>query len=849
MKLTYTKVSELIAKMARGGWALLLSPSFNLVLAVVFGAVALALLIPGLGSSDNSTDAEAGFEVSGGVFALLTLLFSILTAWKFGRAAERRRARASLFETLAASQEALFLTDARQRIIFDNEAFRLCYEKVEPQKLIGPASIEGIEKLLDANSEAVFARIYANCGEGQRDEGELVFEPVGPVVHSWRLAVEPVEALRDLALWRVEDVTSKRSHDVERLHEEQFMGDLLDQLPVGFFSADENGNLRYLNAVMRDWLGVRQDRNVSELPGFIEFVSPETNTEETVETDASGMHGGLVLRTTEGRDFPAYLIQSQKETTAGHFEYSRSIVLREPFTPVVDDGTGGALLRRLPWLFSDAPVGIVMLDLQGEVVDCNRAFLKLLGLHRDGVVARPLSERINKEDRSDADAQLSKVVMGIMPATLLDVRMPAGGERELTASLYVSRITDDEGDVTGLVMHVIDTTEQKNLEVQFNQAQKMQAVGQLAGGVAHDFNNLLTAMGGFCDLLLDRHGPDDPSFADIMQIKQNTNRAGNLVRQLLAFSRRQTLQPKVFAITDALNDLSNLLRRLIGENIELELNHGEDVDLIRTDPGQFDQVVINLAVNARDAMPGGGVINVSTERVTVETSIQRGHEVMPAGEYILINVVDTGSGIAKEDIGRIFEPFFSTKGVGEGTGLGLSTVYGIIRQSEGYIFVDSALGEGTTFSIYLPAFSAAEAEFVSHGYANEIIDEADLTGAGTVLLVEDEDAVRLFGARALRNKGYRVLEANDGEHALDVINEFGDPIDLILTDVMMPGMDGHTLVRLILEELPDMKVILMSGYAEDAIPGEISEDSSINFLPKPFSLQELAVKVKDVLAG
>jgi two-component system cell cycle sensor histidine kinase/response regulator CckA len=426
--------------------------------------------------------------------------------------------------------------------------------------------------------------------------------------------------------------------------------------------------------------------------------------------------------------------------------------------------------------------------------------------------------------------------------------MPAGGERELTASLYVSRISDEEGDVTGLVMHVIDTTEQKNLEVQFNQAQKMQAVGQLAGGVAHDFNNLLTAMGGFCDLLLGRHGPDDPSFADIMQIKQNANRAGNLVRQLLAFSRRQTLQPKVFAITDALNDLSNLLRRLIGENIELELNHGKDVDLIRTDPGQFDQVIINLAVNSRDAMPGGGVINVTTERVTVETSIQRGHEVMPAGEYILIKVVDTGSGIAKEDISHIFEPFFSTKDVGEGTGLGLSTVYGIIRQSEGFIFVDSALGEGTTFSIYLPAFSAAEADFVGSGYANEIIDDADLTGAGTVLLVEDEDAVRLFGARALRNKGYRVLEANDGEHALDVINEFGDPIDLILTDVMMPGMDGHTLVRLILKELPNIKVILMSGYAEDAIPGEISEDQSINFLPKPFSLQELAVKVKDVLA-
>ena len=358
----------------------------------------------------------------------------------------------------------------------------------------------------------------------------------------------------------------------------------------------------------------------------MEFISPGSVEGEVATTDASGMHGGLVLQSTDGTSFSAYLIQSQKESVSGNFEYSRSIVLREPFTPLVDDGLSGVLLRRLPWLFSDAPVGIVMLDIKGQVMECNRAFLKLIGLHRDGIIGRPLSERISKEDASDADVQLSKVVMGIMPATLLDVRMPAGGERELTASLYVSRITDKDGEVVGLVMHVIDTTEKKNLEIQFNQAQKMQAVGQLAGGVAHDFNNLLTAMGGFCDLLLDRHGSDDPSFSDIMQIKQNTNRAANLVRQLLAFSRRQTLQPKVFAITDAINDLSNLLRRLIGENITLDINHGKDIDLIRTDPGQFDQVVINLAVNARDAMPGGGVIDISTERVAVKTSVQRGHE-------------------------------------------------------------------------------------------------------------------------------------------------------------------------------------------------------------------------------
>ena len=311
-----------------------------------------------------------------------------------------------------------------------------------------------------------------------------------------------------------------------------------------------------------------------------------------------------------------------------------------------------------------SPVGIVLLDLQGTVVDCNRSFLKILGLHRDGVVGWPISERISKEDRDSADTAFTKIVMGIMPATLLEVRVPAGGERELMASFYVSRMEDSTGEVTGLVLHVIDTTEQRNLEVQFNQAQKMQAVGQLAGGVAHDFNNLLTAMGGFCDLLLSRHGENDPDFPDIMQIKQNANRAANLVRQLLAFSRRQTLQPKIFSITDALNDLSNLLRRLIGENIELEILHGKDVDLIRTDPGQFDQVIINLAVNARDSMPGGGSILVSTDQVGVETAVQRGHEVMPAGNYIRINVADTGSGIAQENISHIFEPFFSTKEVG-----------------------------------------------------------------------------------------------------------------------------------------------------------------------------------------
>ena len=320
------------------------------------------------------------------------------------------------------------------------------------------------------------------------------------------------------------------------------------------------------------------------------------------------------------------------------------------------------------------------------------------------------------------------------------------------------------------MLHFIDVTEQKNLEVQFAQSQKMQAVGQLAGGVAHDFNNLLTAMIGFCDLLLMRFRPGDPSFADIMQIKQNANRAANLVRQLLAFSRQQTLQPRILDITDVLVELSHLLRRLIGENIELKVVHGRDLGLVKVDQGQIEQVIINLAVNARDAMPGGGTLTIRTANATQTSALRRGHEIMPAGNYVLIEVADTGIGIPKENLARIFEPFFSTKEVGSGTGLGLSTVYGIVKQTGGFIFVDSAPGRGAVFQIYLPRHQAVRsAPARTRPEAARTAGCPDLTGVGTVMLVEDEDPVRIFGARALRNKGYKVIEAKSGESALEMI--------------------------------------------------------------------------------
>jgi two-component system cell cycle sensor histidine kinase/response regulator CckA len=377
----------------------------------------------------------------------------------------------------------------------------------------------------------------------------------------------------------------------------------------------------------------------------------------------------------------------------------------------------------------------------------------------------------------------------------------------------------------------------------------MQAVGQLAGGIAHDFNNLLTAMIGFCDLLLLKHKPGDPSFGDIMQIKQNANRAANLVRQLLAFSRQQTLQPRVLDVTDALTELLHLLRRLIGENIELKMIHGRELGLIKADQGQFEQVLINLCVNARDAMPRGGKLTIRTSNRRSRTPIRLAGEEMPAGEWVVISVADTGTGIPPEIIGRIFEPFFSTKEVGSGTGLGLSTVYGIVRQTGGYVHVESIPGEGTTFFIYLPRHVEVESQQVAPPAPDSGQEKSggDLTGAGHILLVEDEDAVRMFSARALRNKGYEVHEANSGEAALNVMATTEKPIDLLITDVIMPQMDGPTLVEVVRRTQPDLKVIFISGYTEDRVRSQFAANEEIHFLAKPFTLKQLASKVKEVM--
>ena len=454
--------------------------------------------------------------------------------------------------------------------------------------------------------------------------------------------------------------------------------------------------------------------------------------------------------------------------------------------------------------------------------------------------------------------------------------------------LYISKMnkyySSGSANEEGLILYFIDATEQKNLEQQFAQAQKMQAVGQLAGGVAHDFNNLLTAMIGFCDLVMQRHGIGDPSFEDLRQIKDNATRAAGLVRQLLAFSRKQPLKPKLIDITEHLTRSSQMVKPVLGEQISLKFYHGNNLGFVRVDPTQFSQVIINLAINARDAMNGHGTIFINTRVERLNEPYQFGDELVKPGEFVVIDVKDTGCGISPENMSRIFDPFFSTKQnvVGSGTGLGLATVYGIVRQTEGFIRVESTVGEGTTFSIYLPRFEKdtdSEEEKTTAKTSAQVspiltvketikspinVNEKMIFGLNVsmidrsfnptdpqnsslrILFVEDEDSVRTFAVRALKKKGYDIISCNSSENALEHL-ETDTKFDLLLTDMMLPGISGAELAKIVREKIPGIKIIIASGYSEEMAKQGLDNSDDFEFIAKPYSLGNLTKKVFDVL--
>ena len=386
-----------------------------------------------------------------------------------------------------------------------------------------------------------------------------------------------------------------------------------------------------------------------------------------------------------------------------------------------------------------------------------------------------------------------------------------------------------------------DVTERKRLEEQFRQAQKMEAVGRLAAGVAHDFNNLLTAILGTTDLMIEDLPADDPDREGLLDIRGAAERAAVLTRQLLTFSRQQVVSPRMLRLNELITDLVKLLRRLLGEDVTIASALAPDCGAVKADPGQLEQVLVNLAVNARDAMPNGGRLTIETRNVDLDADYPTERVMIPAGRYVMLAVTDNGTGMDAQTNARIFEPFFTTKPVGKGTGLGLATVYGVVQQSGGYIWLYSELGHGTSFKIYLPRVDADGPQ-----PAEEEQRASALDGSETVLVAEDEEAVRLIIAKALEARGYRVLSARDGSEALELAAGHGG-IDLLVTDVVMPDMNGRELSRCLTEARPNLRTLYLSGYTDDAMLHRGVLQEGVAFLQKPFSLGALARKVRDVI--
>jgi two-component system cell cycle sensor histidine kinase/response regulator CckA len=805
-------------------WALALSFLFFYICACI--AVAIVM------------DVDRVTAVLSGLLFIITAILAYWAQRSLYGIRNLERERRLIREVLEGSRGARLITDSAENTVYYNERlYLLCGGEQKP-------SLEKLSALFDKNPD-IYRRFQKLADQARLGLTEsIALQSDEGIREKWfQVTAQPVAGWAGFVHWRIDDITKDREIERSVRHEREKLIDFTDNAPVGFFSVNEDGRFIFVNATLARWLGedIQTLLETGHLHTYMAKPPYDAAPYDVVEGGGARQVAELTMKGPGGRTFLASINQAVVRESEG------SVRTRG----VVHDLTQEREMRKalqasedkFQRFFDEAPVGIAMIDSEGALKDYNTAFQSLISpVQKKNLDGHEIKDFVHADDRLHFTKSIYAIKPGERMSAPMELTLLSAEGREITVQTHARRFKQSDS----TVLHFIDLTEQKNLEEQFVQSQKMQAVGQLAGGVAHDFNNLLTAIIGFCDLLLLRHKPGDPSFGDIMQIKQNSNRAANLVRQLLAFSRQQTLRPRVHDISEILTEVSHLLRRLIGANIDLELVHGDDMGLVKVDVGQMEQVLINLAVNARDAMPGGGHLTIETGSFKNKEPLYFGEDEMPPGEWVSIAVTDTGTGITKENLSRILEPFFTTKEVGQGTGLGLATVYGIVRQTGGYLAVDSTVGEGTTFTLYLPKLDEdyQDNETVTHAHKEEAA--GDLTGSACILLVEDEDAVRTFSTRALMNKGYEVEAADNGVSALNLLEGMKDrKIDLLITDVMMPDMDGPTLAQRLRQDNPKLKIIFMSGYTEDKLKDHMGEN--ITFLPKPFTLKQLALKVKEAL--
>jgi two-component system cell cycle sensor histidine kinase/response regulator CckA len=796
-----------------------------------------------------------------GLLALLAMvgLFNLFAfAAGIVRFADRSTDDPIVRRTADLDYDGIAVTDTSGHVVYSNAAYLT---------LTGAASaqdVRPVERVFIGNpdvSEAVF-RLLKAAREGKRQQEEVRLAGTDGVHGRWlRMRVRPLgQGKREAkyAVWSIADITRDRERQEDVFQELQHAIEYLDHAPCGFFSVNPAGEIAYVNATLANWL----DYDLAEIGSgglkLTDIVSGDGAALLTSITPAPGEVTTEVfdidLRMRTGKTMPARLYHKLAFGADGVPGASRTLVISRARDERADPQRAAEV--RFMRFFDHTPMAIATVDSAGAIVRANARFAKLAqGLSADGAAGKSIFSAVNARDRNLLVAAITQASRG--QGDIAPVEVMLDGAKERWGQFFVTSVEEDEREAEAAIVYMLETTERRALENQINQSQKMDMVGQLAGGIAHDFNNVLSAIMMANDFLLNAHKPTDPSFQDIMQIKQNATRAATLVRQLLAFSRRQTLRPQVLDLGDALSDLTMLLRRLIGEKVKLDLIHGRDLWPVKVDVSQFEQVIVNLAVNARDAMPDGGKLTVRTSNLSADESMQLAYKGMPAAEYVRIDIVDTGTGIPPEIIEKIFEPFFSTKEVGKGTGLGLSTVYGIVKQTGGFVYVDSETGRGTSFRIFLPRHHperevAAPEPAAAHGAAKEAPGEAkprtDLTGQGTILLVEDEEGLRSLNARGLRSRGYSVIEASNGIEAMEALEEKDGAVDLVVSDVVMPEMDGPTLLKTMRGKNPDLKIIFVSGYAEDAFEKSLPANQQFAFLPKPFTLSQLVAAVKETMA-
>ncbi len=794
--------------------------------------------------------------------AMLGLFFMLALAAGHVRLGEQANVGEIVASAADQIADALILTRADGSLAYANEAAARMLGGAVRQRA---ASIEAILAGIPGASEPAY-RLLRAAARGDSASEELAPPSVGKhgaektdaaAERLLRVSVRPVTLPgQDRGtLWQVSDVSAERSRQAAAVAELQARLTDYERSAVGLVTVSADGTVQGVSERLLAMLGVvassgqRPDVRAAA-PQRIEHMLaadavPLLWAQARREgAAASGLD--LDIKRADGRLKPVRLVPSLH----GEAGPDERLVLAVLDRAEAEEATPSAGLDvRFARFFQSAPFGIATVSAEGVIASANAGFARMILDDTSGIdraVAEVLCRQATAETRKALDAALAEALAGRVPPAPVEITF--GPKGEYVRRVFLHPFARSPNAREAALVYVVDATEEKALAAKFAQSQKMDAIGKLVGGIAHDFNNMLTAIIGFSDMLLQQHRASDPAHKDLMNIKKSAVRAAEIVAKLLAMSRQRTLQVEPLLLDEVVTDFAPFIKRAIGETIELKVANGRDIWHVKTDKVEMEQAILNLAVNARDAMPEGGTLSIRTYNVSERDSQKLDLDGMTVGEYVAIEVSDTGTGMPPEVMKRIFEPYFTTKAVGKGTGLGLASVMGTLKQCGGYIYPDSTPGKGTTFRLYLPRIHVEPEELQAAKAARaKEVPAADITGSGRVLLVEDEDLVRSFAVRALKGRGYEVLEASDGREALEVMAAHKGQVDIVVSDVVMPEMDGPTLLKELRKDNPDLKFIFVSGYPNENFKAAVGDNAKFAFLPKPFSLPQLAAKVKEEL--